>query len=291
MQKGLGVYHPIVSFSYFLVVIGSAMLYNHPIFAFISIVSATIYSYSLDKEKTKNILLFTTLMAIAITLANVAFVNRGVTVIFYFRTNPVTLESLYYGIMSGTLMASVIIWFSNYNEIVTSDKFLYIFSKVLPSIALMVNMTLRLIPKLIQQIKIIADTQKTIGLDYSEGSISHRIKSSMRILSILVTWALEDSVHTADSMKARGYGIKKRSNFSIYNFVKRDFVVFMAITIIGMFLLMGYINGYSEFLFYPTIQKLNDDNLSKALYLSYLGISLLPTILSIMEEHKWKYLK
>ncbi|MGL5695144.1 MAG: energy-coupling factor transporter transmembrane component T [Peptostreptococcaceae bacterium] len=289
MERGIGSYHPIVSFTYFAIIIIASMLFIHPVFCFISLFSAVLYSYILDKENTKKILSYSSIMAIMIALANAAFVNRGVTVLFYFRANPVTLESLLYGVLSGTMMMGVILWFACYNEIITSDKFLYIFGKTLPSIALMVSMTLRLIPKLINQTKIIANTQKTVGLDYSEGTIKMKIKSCMRILSILVTWALEDAVHTADSMKARGYGTKKRSNFSIFNFVYRDMLVLIFISIIGLFLAIGYMNGYGQILFYPTIEKIKFDYLSILLYLSYFILSILPVLLELEEEYRWKY--
>lgn len=289
MEKSLSIYHPIVSFSYFILVIGATMLFMHPIFILISFFSALLYSFLLKKERTLQTLKFTLLMSSCITIANALFVNRGVTVLFYLRDNPVTLESITYGILSGIMMSSVIMWFSCYNEIITSDKFLYIFGKITPHIALMVNMTLRLIPKLTEQTKIIANTQKTIGLDYQEGSLKNKVKSSMRILSILVTWSLEDAVETADSMKARGYGIKGRSSFNIYKFVERDTIMILMIGIIGVFLMVGYFYGYSEMIFYPTISAIKFDILSVSLYLSFLLITMLPIFLEIVEEYKWRY--
>ncbi len=289
MERALASYHPLVSFTYFFIVIGMSMIYMHPVLSLISLISATLYSLVLNKKRTFQTLKFTTIMALCITIANGLFVNRGLTVLFYFRYNPVTLESISYGMTSGIMMASVVMWFSCYNEIITSDKFLYIFGKILPSIALMVNMTIRLIPKLIDQTKIIANTQKTVGLDYEEGTLFMKIKSSMRILSILVTWALEDAVMTADSMKARGYGLKGRSNFSIYRFIKRDVIMISLIGIIGLFLFIGYMNGYGKLLFYPTIENIKFDTLSIILYLSFLVITILPVCLEIVEEYKWKY--
>ena len=289
MERALASYHPLVSFTYFFIVIGMSMIYMHPVLSLISLISATLYSLVLNKKRTFQTLKFTMLMALCITIANGLFVNRGLTVLFYFRYNPVTLESISYGLTSGIMMASVVMWFSCYNEIITSDKFLYIFGKILPSIALMVNMTIRLIPKLIDQTKIIANTQKTVGLDYEEGSILMKIKSSMRILSILVTWALEDAVMTADSMKARGYGLKGRSNFSIYRFIERDMIMISLIGIIGLFLFVGYMNGYGKLLFYPIIENIKFDTLSIILYLSFLVITILPVCLEIVEEYKWKY--
>ncbi len=291
MERVLAGYHPIVSFSYFVVVIGTSMLYMNPVFQVISLIGALSYLIILDRYKTLKLIKFIFVMVLVIAIINMIFVNRGSTVLFYLRSNPVTLESLFYGFVSGLMLGSVMVWFSCYNEIMTSDKFLYIFGKITPTIALIVSMTLRLIPKLIEQTKIIANSQKTLGLDYNEGNISLKIKSCMRILSILVTWALEDAVQTADSMKARGYGIKKRTSFQIFEFINRDMVMLVYILISGMFLLAGYINGYGQLIFYPTIQKIDTDILSNMLYITFFIISILPSIQELRERYKWRYLE
>ena len=291
MERVLAGYHPIVSFSYFVVVIGTSMLYMNPVFQVISLIGALSYLIILDRYKTLKLIKFIFVMVLVIAIINMIFVNRGSTVLFYLRSNPVTLESLFYGFVSGLMLGSVMVWFSCYNEIITSDKFLYIFGKITPSIALIVSMTLRLIPKLIEQTKIIANSQKTLGLDYNEGSLSLKIKSCMRILSILVTWALEDAVQTADSMKARGYGIKKRTSFQIFEFINRDMIMLVYILISGMFLLAGYMNGYGQLIFYPTIQKIDTDILSNMLYITFFIISILPSIQELRERYKWRYLE
>ncbi len=38
----------------------------------------------------------------------------------------------------------------------------------------------------------------------------------------MVTWSLENAIETADSMRARGYGLPGRTSFSIYRFDSRD---------------------------------------------------------------------
>lgn len=291
MERVLAGYHPIVSFSYFIVVIGTSMLYMNPVFQVISLIGALSYLIILDRYKTLKLIKFIFVMTLVISVINMIFVNRGSTVLFYLRSNPVTLESLFYGFVSGLMLGSVMVWFSCYNEIITSDKFLYIFGKITPTIALIVSMTLRLIPKLIEQTKIIANSQKTLGLDYNEGNLSLKMKSCMRILSILVTWALEDAVQTADSMKARGYGIKKRTSFQIFEFINRDMIMLVYILISGMFLLAGYINGYGQLIFYPTIQKIDTDILSNMLYITFFIISILPSIQELRERYKWRYLE
>ena len=43
------------------------------------------------------------------------------------------------------------------------------------------------------------------GRDISNGGLIKRAKHGIKILSILVTWALENAIDTADSMKDRGW--------------------------------------------------------------------------------------
>ena len=47
-----------------------------------------------------------------------------------------------------------------------------------------------------------------MGRDVSEGSLFARIRHGLNMLSILVTWALENAIETSDSMRSRGYGLR-----------------------------------------------------------------------------------
>ena len=62
-----------------------------------------------------------------------------------------------------------------------------------------------------------------MGRDVPERKIlSDRLRHGLNMLSILVTWALENAIETSDSMRSRGYGLHGRTAFSIYRFTKRD---------------------------------------------------------------------
>ena len=174
---------------------------------------------------------------------------------------------------------------------VTSDKFIYIFGRILPSIALIVSMTLSLIPRLMEQIKIIADSQRSIGLDWKSGSIKQRIRSGARILSILVSWALEDAVITADSMRARGYGQHKRSTFSIFRFGKKDAKMAVIVAVLFAVEIFAYISGRGTFEFYPMLTVPKIDFIDILIYFSYILLGILPAVIQIKEDRKWKLLK
>ena len=104
------------------------------------------------------------------------------------------------------MIVSVLYWFRTLTHIMTSDKLLYLFGSVSPKLALILSMTLRYIPLFRSQIRKTQQAQKALGL-YKEDSIPDNIRGGIRIFSVMVSWALENGVITADSMTARGYGL------------------------------------------------------------------------------------
>lgn len=291
-ETGLALYHPLVSFCYFVAMLGGTLLFIHPLFAGISLICAVVYACLLSgKNAAKLSLLMGLPMALLIAAGNPLFNHRGATFLFYLRDNPVTLEALAYGAVMGAMLFASVMWFSCYNAVVTSDKFLYIFGRIFPSGALIASMTLKLIPQLFRKIKIIADTQRTLGLDWKSGTLMQRVRSGARILSILVGLALEDAVVTADSMNARGYGSHRRSNFSIFVFGKRDRRLLLCI--LGMMLCeaAAYLRGTGTLIFYPTILPMASGIPDLILYAAFLALGLFPIILQIRENRKWSFLK
>lgn len=205
------------------------------------------YSIILNAKKAlKFIAMLLPLMLIS-ALINPAFNHEGVTVIAYLPSgNPLTLESILYGIVAASMVATVICWFSCFNKIMTSDKFIYLFGRIIPSLSLILSMTFRFVPKFKEQLQEVSNAQKSMGRDTSEGSVFARVKNSIRILSAVITWSLENAIDTSDSMKSRGYGLTGRTAYSNYVFDKRDVtaLIYLAVTITYFLIgaLLGKIN-------------------------------------------------
>lgn len=291
-ESGLSLYHPWVSFLYFIAVIAGTLLFIHPIFVSVSLCCAILAAALVNGKKSMLMTLgFGVPMFVFIALTNPLFNHRGATILFYIFDNPVTYEAIIYGIVSAGMMFSAVVWFTCYNTVVTSDKFIYIFGRILPSIALIVSMTLSLIPKLMSQLRIIADSQRSIGLDWKSGSIKQRIHSGARVLSILVSWALEDAVTTADSMRARGYGQHKRSTFSIFRFGKKDVKMLSLILLLFAIEIYAYASGRGTMEFYPAIVAPKIDIIDIIIYISYILLGILISVIQLKEDLKWKQLK
>jgi energy-coupling factor transport system permease protein len=222
-------------------------------------------------------------------IINPLFNHAGATILFYFKSgNPFTLESMIYGIAAAIMFVTVILWFSCYNEIMTSDKIIYIFGNIIPSLSLIFSMVLRFVPRYIEQIQIISNSQKAIGRDMSQGNIIQRAKNGLKILSIMITWALENSIETADSMRARGYGLPGRTSFSIFKFDKRDKIVLGLSLILISIIVFGAFKGENTIRFFPSIKIPEITGFSLLIYISYFLLCMMPIIINIQEAIKWK---
>lgn len=94
-------------------------------------------------------LLYMLPLAFLTALINAAFNHEGATILVYLPgENPLTLESVVCSMCAAAMILSVVCWFSCYNEVMTSDKFIYLFGRVSPALSLIFSMTLRFVPRL-----------------------------------------------------------------------------------------------------------------------------------------------
>ncbi len=286
-------YHPIVNFIYFVFVIAFSCFFMHPVCLLISLLCGFTYSVMLKGRKAiKNNLIYMLPTLIIMALINPAFNHEGATIIEYLPSgNPLTLESIVYGIASATMIVSVICHFSCYNEVMTSDKFIYLFGRVIPSMSLIISMTLRFVPKFSTQLKVVTNARRCMGRDISNGGVIKRLKNGLNILSVMTTWALENAIETADSMKARGYGLKGRTAFSIFTFDKRDKKAFWSILLLGIYTLSGSISGGMSFKYFPTVKAADISAYNISVFLGYLLLCMCPVIIELHEVRKWKSLR
>lgn len=248
--------HPIITFLYFAAVLLISMFLTHPILLGISFLGAMAYAIVLKgwRKVLKFNLLLTLPSMVVIAFMNPAFNHYGVTFLFYLKTGPVTLEAIVYGLVLASMLFIAILWFSCYNEVMTTDKFVYLFGRLVPAMSLVLSMAFRFVPRFGAQLQVIRNGQKAIGRDVSNGNIFRRIRYGIRILSILITWALENAIETSDSMSARGYGLKGRTAFSIFRFDLRDKCVSLVLLGLISTCFLGFSHGVASAVYNPFIR-------------------------------------
>ncbi|MDO5402481.1 MAG: energy-coupling factor transporter transmembrane component T [Eubacteriales bacterium] len=278
-------YHPIAGFVYFTVVLLISMFSMHPIIIAISLVMGVINCIILKGARAAGkTIRYMAVMAFMIIIINPLFNHQGITVLFYMSNgNPVTMEAIIYGGFMSAMLVSVIVWFNCYNEVMTTDKFIYLFGKISPHFSLVISMTFRFVPRFIGQFGQIRDAQKAIGKDAGDGKIFEKIRHFANEVSIMISWAMENSIETADSMKARGYGLGNRTAFSVYRFNKRDAVVL----IMTGFAASGYVVvtslGGLYFTYYPAVYGSLFSLKAIAAYAVFTALCSIPIAVNIKE--------
>ena len=285
-------YHPAVNFMYFTAVIIFSMVFAHPICLVIALLSAFSYSIILGRKRAARLgfLCFIPMILVS-ALVNPMFSHGGVTILCYLPSgNPLTLESILYGAAAGAMLVTIICWFSCYSKVMTSDKFIYLFGRVIPALSLVLSMVLRFAPRFMTQLKTVAGAQKCIGRDVSQGNIIKRAKNGITIISIMITWALENSIETADSMKSRGYGLPGRSAFAIFTFENRDKAAIMYILALAAYLIVGTVRDGMYFAYFPYVQYAGGAY-TVSLFMAYLLLCTMPMAIEFWEVRKWNAIK
>lgn len=271
-------FHPLSSFLYFISAFCITMFSRNPVVMAISLFGAFVFLISM--RALKGVWVYIILFALT-TLTNPIFSHNGVTVLFFLNGNPITLEAIFYGAYLGAMITAVLMWFSCYNIVITSDKFLCLFGRVTPKAALVVSMALRLVPQFITDGKNMLEIHGNLGAE--KRGLIEKIKKYVAVFSSLITRSLEGAVEKSASMKARGYGKNKRVNYSRFR-IKLSDIALIFLTVFGFIIIVFFCKAMN-FNYYPEMDKLSL-NPSYILILIYF---LIPSAINLWGEIKWRY--
>ena len=309
-------YHPVVNLIFYLLVLGTTMFQMSVGLVFISLFSAVVYYFMLKKTEGLKYCAVVVGIIIVSAIINPLFSHKGGTLLFYlFTGNPVTLESIIYGLISAIIIGAMLLWFSTFNQVMGVERILGAIGKVLPNVSLLITMIMRFIPQYTRHQRKVSMVNKANKRNYGEkinllnrektekenvieackkqkkkngiDKIIYSIKEGSRTFSITTTWALENSIYTADSMKARGFGTGRRTNYSNYKFQKRDYLLMGWLVILWLVVVFSLEREKVYTYYYPFIQVKNN----VVVYLIYGLLCLTPVLINVKEEIRWLILK
>ena len=214
--------------------------------------------------------------------------HNGVTILFFMNGKAVTLESAIYGGYIGLLLSSMMLWGSCLNQVISSDKFIYVSGRVMPHLALVISMSMRFIPLFKRKASEIYAYQK-INMKKNRPSYMDKLLLGMKTFSIVMTWSFENALDTADSMKSRGYGIRKRTSYSIYRFSLRDAVFLSVFLTAGILILALWKDSGMNVTFYPVFRWPERNIRNILIYCLCGGAAGIPWIFEIKEKIIWNY--
>jgi len=282
--------HPVVNFLYFGLVLLFAMCFEHPLTRFVSLIGALAYDIYLNGKKAARFTIHYMIPLMLLTaILNPTFSHEGVTIMTYLPNgNPLTLESILFGASAALMLVAVVLWFSCYSTVMTSDKFVYLFGRIIPALSLVLSMTLRFVPKFKAQIHTVSEAQRCVGRDVRNGTVPQRIRNAVTILSIMLTWALENAIETADSMRGRGYGLPGRTAYSIYRFDDRDRYALLWLGFCGFCIIGAWIAKGFYWSWYPRVKYTPFMPIVIFFHLVYIALCFTPLIMDLYADWRWK---
>ena len=282
--------HPVVTASYYTIVIGILMFSNSPLFLISAIALGMCYDMLLKGRRSlRNNLFIILFMSFLTVLINALFTHNGSTVLFYLGNNRVTLEAACYGLAMALMLSGVVIWFSSFNVVMTSEKLIYIFGRFAPVLGLTLSMIFRFVPLLRTRFELIGEGQKALYAGDEKGFIG-KIRQFGKEVSILVSWSLESSIESADSMAARGYGLKGRTSYNLFKIRTADIMTLLLSMLLGGVTITSYAAGVNKLYYYPVIRVVESSPkwLELAGYISFIALLAMPLAIDLIGELRWK---
>ena len=283
-------FHPVVNFLFFVAALGLTMFIQQPVYLLISMISGCAYLlYLQGKKGFLRQVGYLVPILVMMAIMNPMFNHEGVTVLWYLpNDNPITLEAICFGLASAVMMGASIVWFNCCNTVFTSDKIIYLFGRVIPALSLMISMTLRFVPRFKNFLQSVLRTQQAM---HKPENTKEKLGQALAAFSATVSWAMEQSIVSADSMKSRGYGLFGRTAFSIFVFEKRDGIVLLTLFLLCAGAAVPHIVGLMGWTYYPSMTGKLIGPVQIFAYLCYGGMCNLPLIIDMMEDRKWNALR
>ena len=276
--------HPAVNFLFFTGAIGLSVVIRHPAYLVAGIVTGTIYYLLLNGPKGWKTILGLLPVFVFLTVINPLFNTLGATKLFEIFGRWYTLEALIYGGAIAGMFVIMMLWFGCYNKVLTGDKFTALFGNLIPSVSLLLVMVFRMVPNFIRKTQQLIGARKSIGKGVGENAtVKEKLLDGMTVLGALTGWALEGSVVTGDSMRARGYGAAKRSRFMIYRMTWTDWALLALMTLLLVLTIAAACIGQIEAVFVP-VAEIAPVSWGLIAYTCYL---LIPAALHIKENVQW----
>lgn len=283
--------HPIVNVMYFIVLMLMTMLFQHPLLLITTGVTAFSYSVYLGGWKACKRNLSLLPIMFVLSFINPLFNHGGDTILFYLNHNPITKESILYGFVAAAMCYDMIILFGIFHSIMTSDKIVCVFSKILPIGSLLFTMSLRFVPMYKAQLDKMRAAQKGIGKDPSQGNVLMRIKNGVELISGLITWALENAIETAESMKGRGFGLVGRTYYTTMKFSQLDWKVLLFEGICTAGLCIGIVKNAFYVQYFPTFVWRYEGKQGMIFEIIFMIYAIFPLMLDLKEEIIWNYFR
>ena len=245
--------HPALLILYFFSAIVFSMLTLNPAYLLISFIAALCLNFYLEGVgKTLRFLRYFVPVHLLLVLANALFSGNGLTVIFYLRGRPVTLESIVFGFAAGLMLLTILLWFRAYQEVSSSDQIIAMGGKRFPQTSLLLGMILRYVPDTLQHGQKVKMSQNAL-VGTEKLPRKERLAFYTRMSTVLMSWSMENALDTSIAMRAKGFPSEQRSSYKRERFSSYDAVGVAFLLLMILLQIVGYARGLTAFQYYPIL--------------------------------------
>ncbi|MBQ8171322.1 MAG: hypothetical protein IJZ95_04960 [Oscillospiraceae bacterium] len=264
--------HPLCCFVYLAAVLGITIFTRDPIALAESAVGAALL---LILSGNIRIVIWLPVVTVVSAVTNPVFVHRGDTVLFFAGDLPVTAEAVLYGAVFGLMISAAAGWSINAVKYITTDKYIWLFGRMLPVSGLVLSCGLRLVPLFIRRTRDFSASQGAVG-----------IRDTLKAFSASVGYSAEEAMTSADSMRARGYGTARRTSYSLYRLGGRETVQLLAVVLVSVSAVSAMICGGGAFEFYPAVSGVGLSAADMLLYIAFGIMCVMPSCVILHENIK-----
>lgn len=275
--------HPIFQFLFFgFVFIVTLAVYN-PVFSTVSLAGAVIYEIMLQGRKAFLRLKFLLAIIFFVSIFNMLFAHYGVNVLFTLGDMEFTLEALFYGFNQGVVLSAVIVWFFAFSQVMESEKVVYVL-RFMPKTALIFSMVLSFIPRFLKKLEDIKTAKLGLNGGEKPKNLKEKFKNGIDNFSSLVSYSLESSVITSNSMQARGYN-PRAIRGSRYKIKVSDIILILLSAMAFAYVIYAKLSDKILFVFEPEIYM---ESFDLTALIGFCVLCLMPAIINCTEGVLWK---
>jgi len=266
---------------YFVALFTLLLLFNHFILVvglFIAIVGACCYYF--DTPKIRRLVIGSLTFMGMIILFNILLNQTGSLILWQWKIGIIhfrlTETAIIYGLTMAFSLGSMIIAFVLFNSVITIPKLSYLLFPVVPRLAMLLTISLRLVELFIQKMMRLVMFQKNRNILVTEGSFGQRLRKMGTLLRIILVGAVSSAMETAVLMEARGFGAKRRSQYQRFHFQLIDGLFLGASVALFMVILGLRLHGWGWTTDVTQVRwQLKHDWLVAALLISYIALPIL----------------
>lgn len=219
--------HPLTAIIYFIELFALLLLFNHFILmAGMLIAILGVCSWYFDAHKVRQLIIGSSSLMAMIILFNVLLNQTGNHVLWRWQLGSVqfrlTETAIIYGLTMACSLGAMVVTFVLFNGVITIPKLSYLLFPVVPRLAMLLTISLRLVDLFIQKMKRLVMFQKNRNVIVSEGDFRQRLSKLGQLFRIILIASVSDAMETAVLMEARGFGTKKRSQYQRFHFQAMD---------------------------------------------------------------------